>query len=165
MRQLPNIETKRGQEELRELGIVPIPEPDDLTRPFWESARRHDLRIQRCRSCHFYVHPPQERCPECGASDFEWASLTGRGFVYSFVIDHRNMVPGFNGPYVAAQINPVEARSDRVRITANIRDCEPSDVYIGMPVQVFFQDLTPEITLPQFRPAADAMLKSRRGDR
>ena len=71
------------------------------------------------------------------------------------------MMPGFDEPYVVAQINPVEAQRDTVRITANIRGCDVRDVYIGMPVEVIFEDVDERVSLPQFRPSAGAELWSR----
>ena len=35
---------------------------------------------------------------------------------------------------------------------SNIVDCAPQDVRIDMPVEVVFEDLSPEVTLPKFRP-------------
>jgi len=35
----------------------------------------------------------------------------------------------------------------------NIVDCDPYDVKIDMSVEVVFEDLTDEISLPKFRPA------------
>jgi uncharacterized OB-fold protein len=80
-----------------------------------------------------------------------WSDVSGCGRVYSFIVDHRLMVPGFNEPYVVALVNPDEAESDSVRIVANIKDCAPEDVYINMPVEVCFEQLN-GIALPQFRP-------------
>ena len=34
----------------------------------------------------------------------------------------------------------------------NIVGCANEDVYIGMPVEVVFDDMTDEVTLPKFRP-------------
>src|SRR5579875_833600 len=42
----PDIKTREGQERLRAKGVRPVPEPDDLTRPYWEAASRSELRIQ-----------------------------------------------------------------------------------------------------------------------
>jgi uncharacterized OB-fold protein len=82
-----------------------------------------------------------------------WTPISGRGTVYTFIIDHRLMVPGFNEPYVVAQIRPEETDDDVVRITGNIKECDVHDVHIGMPVEVFFEDVTADVTLPQFRAA------------
>jgi hypothetical protein len=35
----------------------------------------------------------------------------------------------------------------------NIVGCDPKDVHIGMDVEVVFDDVTPEVTLPKFQPA------------
>ena len=147
----PNIETRAGQEQLRQMGIKPLPQPDSLTAPYWEAARRHELVIQRCSSCAAYQHPPFDYCRSCEGTQLEWTPISGRGTVYSFIVDHRLMVPGFTEPYVVAQVRPVEAQTDLVRITTNIRGCEPAAVYIGMPVEVVFEDVRDDTTLPQFR--------------
>jgi uncharacterized OB-fold protein len=107
----------------------------------------------RCTSCGRYRHPPTPGCPACSSTSSEWATLSGRGQVYSFIVDHRLMVPGFDEPYVVAQVVPVEAQSDTVRLTTNIRECDRADVHIGMAVEVTFEPLDGEITLPQFVPA------------
>jgi uncharacterized OB-fold protein len=157
----PNVQTREGQERLKEMGVRPVPLPDDLSRPYWDAARKHELRIQRCRACSDYQHPPQEQCAQCGATEFDWPRLSGLGTVYTFVIDRRLMTPSFDEPYAVLQITPVEAQHDTVRITTNVRECELGDIYCGMPVEVLFEDVTDEVTLPQFRPTADARLKSR----
>jgi len=156
---VPNVETREGQEQLKAMGIKPLPQPDDVTRPYWEAARKHELRIQRCSQCREMQHPPQATCEQCGSSAFEWPQLSGRAFVYTFIIDRRLMVPGFDEPYVVAQVNPVEAGRDSVRITTNIRNCPLDQVYIGMPVQVAFEDVNEDVTLPQFEPAPDARVR------
>jgi len=38
------------------------------------------------------------------------------------------------------------------RLLTNIEGCEPEDVHIGMRVEVQFDAVTPEVTLPKFRP-------------
>ncbi len=36
---------------------------------------------------------------------------------------------------------------------SNIVECNNEDLKIGMPVEVVFEDVTPEITIPKFRPS------------
>jgi hypothetical protein len=150
----PSVQTREGQERLKERGVKPRPAPDDLTRPYWDAAKRQELRIMHCTSCGGYRHPPTPACPHCSSTSSEWALLSGRGEVYSFIIDYRLMVPGFDEPYVVAQVVPVETHDDTVRITTNIRGCLPEQVHIGMPVQVTYEPLDDEITLPQFTPVS-----------
>ena len=158
--QLPNPETRAGQEEMKRMGLVPFPSPDDVSRPFWDAANRHELVVQRCQDCRSMQHPPEAYCIRCESTKLEWERVSGRGTVFTFIIDHRNEVPGFDGHYVFAFVNPVEAEHDTVRLTGNIFDCEPDDVYIGMPVEAFFKEIKPGVTLPEFRPAAEAKRQS-----
>jgi uncharacterized OB-fold protein len=154
-------DTNAGQEELRKRGVRPVPKPDALTSPYWDAAHRGELQIQHCKQCGEYQHPPAEACKQCSSHSLEWSKVSGKGRVYSFVIDHRLLVPSFTEPYAVAQIVPDEAKRDTVRVTANIRNCPPSDVYIGMPVEVLFEKINDKITLPQFKPAAGAKMRSR----
>lgn len=60
-------------------------------------------------------------------------------------------MPGFREelPYVLAMVELEEGP----RLMTNIVGCDPDAVRIGMSVVVQFDDVTPEITLPKFRPA------------
>ncbi len=81
----------------------------------------------------------------------EWAAVTGRGKVYSFVIFHRAYHPGFAGelPYAVACIELEEGP----RLLSNIVGIAPEKVRCDMPVEVVFEEITPDISLPKFRPA------------
>ena len=39
-----------------------------------------------------------------------------------------------------------------IRMHTNLVECDPHEVHIGMEVEVVFNDITDEITLPYFRP-------------
>jgi uncharacterized OB-fold protein len=74
----------------------------------------------------------------------------GRGTVYSFTVTHQNQTPGFRDevPYVLAIVELEEGP----RLMTNIVGCAPDAVRIGMPVEVVFDDVTADVTLPKFRP-------------
>jgi hypothetical protein len=157
----PNVQTSAGQAQLKEMGVKPIPAPDDLTRPYWDAANKGELHIQKCSTCGEHRHPPAAQCPSCYSKQVEWVKLSGKGTVYTFIIDHRLMVPGFDEPYAVIVVNPEEAAKDTVRITGNIRDCDRNDVYIGMPVEVVFEERVDGVKLPQWKPGAGAKLRSK----
>jgi uncharacterized OB-fold protein len=71
--------------------------------------------------------------------------------VYTFTVTHQNQAPGFRDelPYVLAYVELEEG----VRLLTNIVGCPPDEVRIGTPVEVVFDDVTTEVTLPRFRPA------------
>jgi uncharacterized OB-fold protein len=40
-----------------------------------------------------------------------------------------------------------------VRLLSRVEDCRPEELEIGMPVEVVFDEVSPQITLPKFRRA------------
>lgn len=130
----------------------PLPEPSDTTRPFWDACRKHELRIQRCRACGTLHHYPRLQCPQDGCDRFDWALMSGRGTVFSFVVAHRAFHPGFKGevPYVVAVIELEEGP----RMMSNVVGLAPAQVRIGMAVEVVFEDVSDTIALPRFRPVS-----------
>ena len=128
----------------------PLPVPSELSRPYWEACRRHELLVQCCRSCGVVRFPPAVLCPECLSEEAEWKKSSGKGKVLSFVVFHRLYHPGFEGelPYTVALIEVEEG----ARLISNVVGCPPAEVACDMPVEVVFEDVTPEVTLPKFRP-------------
>lgn len=39
-----------------------------------------------------------------------------------------------------------------VRMSSNLVQCDPKEVQVGMPVEVVFEYVNPEVSLPKFRP-------------
>lgn len=132
----------------------PLPQIDEISKPFWDAAREHRLSIQRCSSCSNYVFFPRSLCPFCWKTELEWVEAKGTGIVYSYTIVRHAVWPGFEAdvPYVLAIVE----LSEGPRLTTNITDVEPESVEIGMPVIVTYDDVTPEVTLVKFRPAVEA---------
>lgn len=130
----------------------PRPRPDDVTRPYWEAAAEHRLVVMRCDGCGRYRHPPTAACENCGSESVQWEQLSGDGHLWSFVVDRRNLVPGFSGPYAVAIVVPVETGDD-IRIVTNLVGYPFDQIRVGMPVQVTWDDLGDRLTLPQFTPS------------
>ncbi len=128
----------------------PLPRPTNESAPFWEGCRRHELVIQRCEDCGVLIHYPKAICPGCQGSQLGWVRASGLGRVHTYTVIHRAFHPGFaeEVPYVAAVIELDEG----VRLLSNLAGVDPQDVHVGMPVEVFFEEVTPDVTLPKFRP-------------
>ena len=128
----------------------PVPLPDIDSKAFWEGAARHELIIKRCADCSYYIHYPKPRCPLCLSTNVENAKVSGRGTVYSYTIMHTTVAPGFETPYIVALVSLEE--QDDVRLMTNVVECTLEEMEIGMLVEVRFQDVLPDVTLPLFRP-------------
>ena len=127
----------------------PLPTPDKDSQAYWDAARRHELVLQQCNECDRFRFYPRSICPFCLSDQFVWRRSDGRGSIYSFTVIHRPPAPSFRSrvPYVLALIDLEEG----VRMMSNVVDCDPHAVEIGMAVEVMFEDITEEITLPKFR--------------
>jgi uncharacterized OB-fold protein len=129
--------------------IKPLPKPSPTSRPFWDAARKHELMLQRCDACRAYIYYPRSRCPHCMSDRLSWTKVGGHGTVYSYTVVRRPSSRSFaDAPYVLAIVDLQEG----VRMTTNIV-APPEKVRVGMPVEVLFDDVTPEHTLVKFRPA------------
>ena len=87
----------------------PIPVPTPETQPYWDKAREHELWIQRCLACAHVFFYPRPHCPHCLSDNLEWFKASGRGTLYSYVINHRP-APGFEdeAPYAIAIVQMEE---------------------------------------------------------
>lgn len=130
----------------------PLPQPTPTSVGFWEAAQRRELVIQRCTRCRAWRHYPQAMCPGCQSLDWEWAAVSGRGVIHSYTVAHQAFHAHWADkvPYVVATIELEEG----VRVVDDMLDLDPAAVKIGLPVEVVFQDLSDEITLPKFRVVA-----------
>lgn len=137
--------TGRGAPE-EQTGPPPMPREVAF---FWEGVEAGELRIQRCASCGKLRHPPRPSCPWCQSFEWDHTVSSGAGTVFSFVVHHHPQVPNFEHPFTVALVELEEG----TRIVGNVVDVDPTEVHVGMPVEVVFLANPSGRTLPQWRPA------------
>ena len=116
---------------------------------FFEGARQHKLLIQKCTACGTLRHPPRPSCANCRSFDWEPVEASGRGTIFSFVVNHYPQVPAFDYPLVVALVELEEG----TRLVANVSGVTPETAAIGMAVEAGFEDFDDELSLPVFHPA------------
>ena len=132
---------------------LPVVHPDNAG--FWAALKNHELRLQRCTACQTLRYPVSPVCHNCLSYEHEWELLSGRGTLGSWIIvEQATGNPAWQEvvPYVVALVNLEEGP----RITSNVVGLEHAQfdqLKYGMPLTIVFDDVTPEITLPKFRPA------------
>ncbi|MFQ5666119.1 MAG: Zn-ribbon domain-containing OB-fold protein [Candidatus Binatia bacterium] len=128
----------------------PVPQPDDVTRPFWDACARRMLCFQQCATCGYRWLPASVLCPRCWAADTQWVQSGGSGTVFSYAVYHRAYHPAFKPllPYAAAVVE----LSEGPRLVTNVVGAAPQDIRVGMPVQLEFIEVEQSV-LPVFRPA------------
>ncbi len=129
---------------------MPQPMADSEAVAWWEAAAEHRLVVQRCTSCEHTRLPPAPVCPECRSSDSDWKEVSGRGEVYTYTIVHRPIAAGQELPYVIAVITLEGAGG--VRLISNLVDVNPDELEIGFPVELVWEDMSPDLAIPRFRP-------------
>ena len=136
--------------------VRPLPLIDDETRFFWDGTREHRLLMQYCADCKRYHHYPRPVCPGCLSSDMAPEELSGRGTVYTYTIAEQAFHPFFADrlPYVLVVVDLEEQPG--LRFVSELVQCSPEEVSVGMPVEVVWEDVTEEVTLPLFKPAGSA---------
>ena len=128
----------------------PLPDISGVMKPFWDTARQRRLAVQRCRGCGAHRFPARDLCSRCLSREVEWVTVSGRGSVFSWAVMHQVYHPGFADqvPYAVVVVELEEG----ARVVSNLVDCPVGEIRAGMPVEVVFDDVTPEVTLPKFRP-------------
>jgi uncharacterized OB-fold protein len=131
--------------------LRPLPQPEEGTAGFWEGCRRRELLLQHCADCAKPRFPPRPMCPACQSMKFEWRRLSGRGTVFSFVICHGPVLPAFASK-VPFPILLVQVEEDpTIRMIGDVIGPWEGKLRIGAPVEVEFEDVAADVTLPQWR--------------
>ena len=129
---------------------MPPPLANATTLPWWEAAAEHRLVVQHCTSCGRTRLPPAPICPECRSADSDWKQVSGAGEVYTYTIVHRPIAAGQQLPFVIAVIALED--SGGLRIISNLVDVKLDELDIGLPVQLVWEDMSADLTIPRFRP-------------
>jgi hypothetical protein len=131
----------------------PLPQPDALTQFFWEGVAQGELRIQRCRQCGHYIHYPRPVCRFCRSRELAGERVSGRATLYSWTISTQAFHPFWvaRTPFTLATVELVE--QPRLMFLSQVVDCAEDQLRAGMPLEVVFERVAPELTLPLFRPA------------
>ncbi len=129
----------------------PIPVPSDLSKPFWEAARNGVLAMQRCQSCRQYQHPPYAICSNCASIDLKFEPIAGKGTIYAYSIMYHAADQRFAPavPYACIIVELDQAKG--AFLASNLVGVPYTEVKVGRRVEVVFEKLNDDITLPQFR--------------
>ncbi len=133
----------------------PIPVPNEWTKPFWEAAKQGVLALQRCQSCGHFQHPPYATCVNCMSIDLTFEPVPGKGTIYSYSIMYHAGDQRFAAaiPYASIIVELDEAKG--ALLAGNLLDAPYTEAKVGRRVEVVFQKLNDDITLPQFRLAQE----------
>ena len=125
------------------------PFANPLTKPFWDGTRGHKFMMQQCTKCKRFQWLPVPLCQTCNGN-LEWHELSGKGSVYTYTIVNRivrNVQFADKIPYIVAMIELDEGP----RFIAPIQTSDLKKVTVGTRVEVTFEDVDAEVSLPRFK--------------
>jgi uncharacterized protein len=127
---------------------------DDTTQPFWDAAKQDRLVAPKCTSCGTFRLPPAPFCWVCQQREVEWVELPGTGTIYTFVVVRHPLHPDMADacPYVSGAVDLDGTQGEGARMLVNIIDCDPETVKIGDRVEIVFEHVNGEMSVPRFRP-------------
>ncbi len=122
----------------------------------WRSSSTTTANTTSCGFSAAPTAPPGTTCPAtcappAGLSTGSGPSRAAKGKVFSWTTAVQPMLARFADlvPYSPVVIEMEEG----VRLVSWLTDVSPDELRLDLPVEVVFDDVTPEVTLPKFRRA------------
>jgi hypothetical protein len=124
----------------------PVPVPDAASQPFFDGTAKGQYLLRYCNVCQRHLGPAAEVCDSCFGNELEWRESSGKGSIYSFVLNHQVIHPGFKdlAPYSVIVVELAEGP----RVTSTY-DGPNEEIEVDLPVKVTFEDLG-SVTVPKF---------------
>ena len=131
----------------------PVPPKNALNSPYFEGSVEGKLRLQRSVSTGTYRFPYSPVDPADLSEEAEWADLSGRATLWSWIVMHQVYFPSFKDdvPYPVIFVRLEEGPFMIATVPA---DVSVDELRIDMPLQVEFEPATEEFALAKFRPVA-----------
>lgn len=129
----------------------PVPAIDPDSQPYWDGAKEGKLMIQRCRATGQTFLYSRQLVPGVVDAEVDWIEASGKGTIYSFTVARRPAGQAFAGyvPYVIVSVTLEEG----ARVMSNLVTDDPDSVAIGQAVEVVFDNVSEDLTIPKFRQA------------
>lgn len=128
----------------------PLPVVDDRdTGGFWQAAHEGRLVVRVCAACGALLHMPRAYCHLCGTWSEKWQQVSGRGRLYSWTVVEHQVHPAFPAPYTIVLVELDDVSGCRLigRLPGAV------DLEANQPMEVWFEAVDGDRTIPQWRPA------------
>ncbi len=117
--------------------------------PFFDNLKAGQLTTTRCPACEKEFWPPRTVCPVCFNDSLVWVDLPLEGSVMGFSIQTSGAPPGFSLPMIFARVK----LTNQVCFIARVIEVEPSEMSVGMLVQLAVVPAPRERVLWAFKPS------------
>jgi uncharacterized OB-fold protein len=132
---------------------LPAPGWEPMTEGYWLNAGKGKFVVQQCGDCGAHRWPPAFACYACQSMKWDWDELPGTGTVFTYTWADQRAVP--DSPlYNVSVIELDGTQGEPVRLMTQVVDVDRESLQIGIPVEVAFQKLDEEVSVPFFKPRA-----------
>ena len=109
---------------------------------YWrEIPQRYRLEAGKCQGCGFLCFPPRLVCPRCGSREFAPVRLARSGKLLTYTIIRVPPQPFEDqAPYAVG----IAELDDGARLTAQVVDCDFSELRVGLRVTLEFRKVYEE---------------------
>ena len=127
----------------------PHPTIDSDSQNYWKGAKSEKLMLQYCKESDEYFLYSRNSGQALKDDKLEWREVSGLGEIYSFTEVHVPAGEAFKDdiPYIVVLIKLKEG----ARIISNLVVSENERINIGAKVKVYFDKISPELTIPKFK--------------
>jgi uncharacterized OB-fold protein len=104
---------------------------------YWrEIPQRYRMEAEKCKKCGKIYFPPRIICPECKSREFEQVILKDEGELLTYTVIRVGPSQFVNQTPYAMGIVKLD---DGTNLLAQIVDCEPDKIKIGMKLKLEFR--------------------------
>lgn len=132
----------------------PLPHPTEISQPFWDGLKAHQVRIQQCEEHGHWLFFPRTHCPVCGSRKLAWRDVSGEGTLYTFTVARVPTLPEFTDEM--PQLLAVVALDEGVHLNTTLVGVDPAAIKIGQRLRPVFDDRPGEVTLLRYTPVESA---------
>jgi uncharacterized OB-fold protein len=116
-----------------------VPEPDAVSKPFWDSVDQKKLRLQYCTTCNRFQYPVRVQCFDCGKADnLTWREVQGRGHILETMVVHDTRVVRRK---IDVPFNVALDEAPYINFLSNLPGVQAHQAPQGAPVELIFEEL------------------------
>jgi uncharacterized OB-fold protein len=119
-----------------------VPEPDAVSKPFWDAVDQKKLMLQYCTTCSKLQYPIRPNCIECGKTDsLTWREVEGKGHILETMVVHDTRVERrkVDVPFIVALVSLDE--DPGINFLSNLPGTPAHQAPQGAPVELIFEPL------------------------
>lgn len=118
-----------------------IPQPDEISKPFWDAVDQQRLMLQHCAACDRLQYPIRATCYDCGNKDLDWKEVQGKGHILETMVVHDTRVVRrkIDVPFNVALVSLDEA--PYINFLSNLPGTPAHEAPQGAPVELIFEEL------------------------